>query len=129
MSDSFKSHLLESVQRFVDTGMDILHTRLELLSVEFHEEKCRLLETLIWVSVSLFLAAIAVIVTLITIIFIAWESREARVWALIILSVASIGSAVFCFTMFRKRLNESNKPFSASLEELRKDREWLSTRN
>ncbi|MFZ5807441.1 MAG: phage holin family protein [Verrucomicrobiota bacterium] len=113
----------------VDKVLNLVQTRLELLGVELQEEKCRLIEALMWASAVVFLGGMSLIVLTFTVIFVVWENYQARVIALIVFSVVYLSAALWSFLMLRKKLKEVSAPFAESLRELKKDRQCLNIRS
>ena len=55
------SGLLGSLRGFADSLIGSAHDRLELLAVELHEEKYRLIQIFIWISAIVFLVMLATV--------------------------------------------------------------------
>ncbi|MDB6035086.1 MAG: hypothetical protein JWM16_5424 [Verrucomicrobiales bacterium] len=125
MSTSAETHpgLLGSVRRLVDTGLGLAQNRLELFVVEIQEEKIRFVELIILVCALVAVAILALTLLTLTVVLVFWENG--RVPALVSLSVIYIGGAFWLLRMVRTRLHQASKPFSATLEELEKDKQWL----
>ena len=113
----------------IDKILHLAETRLELLSVELQEEKCRLIESLIWATAAVFLGGVAIVMTTVTIIFVVWSNPEIRIQALGLLSLVYITAAFYCLRMLKKRLKHSGLPFGESLRAIKKDRECLDIHN
>ncbi len=112
-----------------DKVLQLAETRLELISVELQEEKCRIIESLIWATAAVFLGGMAIVMTTVTMIFVIWATPEARVLSLAILSLFYISAAFYCLRMLKKKLRNSGMPFEESLREIKKDRECLDIHN
>ncbi|MFH1067360.1 MAG: phage holin family protein [bacterium] len=119
--------LLATGRRLLDNGLALLQTRVELFSVEWQEEKQRVIAALIWASAALFLSAMALTVATFAIVFLVWESREARSIALIGVTLFYFFAALFSGLMLKKKLRETCAPFMDSLREIRKDRQCLDS--
>jgi uncharacterized membrane protein YqjE len=117
--------LFQSLRKILDTGAGALQTRVELFAVELKEEKQNLLSLIIWISAALFLAMMAVIVITITVILL--FEGERRLYAAGGFCVLYLLGAVTAFLKVRSRLRETSLPFSDTIEEMRKDREWLES--
>ena len=122
-SEPASSSLTTSLRKLIDTGLAALQNRAELLSVEFQEEKDAVIETVMWVTALLFFAIMAVIVLTATIILI--FPQDLRVYVAGVLALLYLAGAVWAFLGLRTRLKNRSIPFSASVQEIRKDREWL----
>ena len=126
MSEPQEQGLFSSLRRLVDTSLATLQNRIELFAVELHEEKCRLIEVIILVAALVALATVTLALVTLTIVVLAWDN--ARLAALISLSVIYLGTTVFVGRSLLERL-KSRRPLSATLDELKKDRECLKTTN
>jgi uncharacterized membrane protein YqjE len=122
-SETQPSGLFNSLRKFLDTGMGALHNRIELFAVEVREEKQNLLELIVWVSLALFLAMMATIVITATVIFM--FEPEKRLWVAGGFCVLYLLGAVMAVTKAKARLNGDSLPFNETVNEMRKDREWL----
>jgi len=122
-SQSAPSGLFTSLRKLLDTGLATLQNRAELLSVEFREEKDHALELVIWLTMVLFFAIMAVLLLSATIIFVFRE--DLRIYAAAGLTLIYLVGAIWSFLGVRTRLKSRPLPFSATVEEIRKDREWL----
>jgi uncharacterized membrane protein YqjE len=115
--------VFESLRRLCVTGLTVLHNRLELFGVEVDEQRARLLRMLFLGAVTVLLLNTALLVVTATIIVIAGEG--ARVAVLVGLSVLYASAAGGMFLFLRKELRSAPPPFSGTISELKKDREWL----
>jgi len=118
--------VLDSFRRLCDSGLAQLQNRIELFSVELQEEKARLLRTVVLAAGVFFLAGVAVVMVTLTIIWLAGES--ARMPLLILFSVLYLAGAVAGFLALRKLILSTPPPFQDTISELKKDRDWLSSR-
>ena len=114
------SGLLGSVRAFADGVLGSVHDRIELLAVELHEEKHRLVQIFIWISAIVFLAILATFFASLAIVVLYWDTARIQVVSLLA-AAYTIGlvAAVVCFRRFLKR---QPRPFSATLNELKQDR-------
>lgn len=128
-SDGMGGGIFARVRLLIDKVLHLVETRLDLLSVELHEEKCRLIESLIWASAAVFLGGMALFTITITIIFVLWANYETRMWALGILSFFYLAAAIFCLFKLKRRFHNGHMPFEESLREIKKDRECLDIHN
>jgi uncharacterized membrane protein YqjE len=111
--------ILDSVVRLGATLIDIIHTRLELISLELEEELVRFSSYLLLSLIALFAAGIAVLLAIFLLIVVFWDThRIAVVGSLFaVFSSVAVGIAFWLRHAFR------NKPrlLASSLAELRKD--------
>ena len=94
--------------------------RLELLSVELHEEKFRLIQIFIWISAAVFTGMMAITFASLTIVYLFWET--ARLAALGGLTVLYAVIWAVIVVAFRRYLARQPKPFAATLGEIAEDR-------
>jgi uncharacterized membrane protein YqjE len=117
------SGLLGSLRGFADGLIGSAHDRLELLAVELHEEKYRLIQIFIWISGIVFLAMLAMVFVSMAVLVLLWDkARIAVVCSLAGGYLIGLGAAVLGFRRYLKR---QPKPFAATLSELRDDRECI----
>lgn len=121
------SGLLGSVRTFADSLLGSVHDRIELISVELQEEKQRLIQIFIWISVAIFTAMMAIVFASITVVYLFWES--ARLAVLGGLTLFYTGAAVTTVLALRRQISRQPKPFAASLQELKNDRACIPTEN
>jgi uncharacterized membrane protein YqjE len=111
------------VARLAHTGAGVLRNRGELLTVEWQQEKARLMELLIWTVVLLFLAIMGMILMTATIILLFPEDKRIYVaGGFTILYLAGAVGALFGLRSLLRR-----EPFQESLQQARKDVEWLQS--
>jgi uncharacterized membrane protein YqjE len=104
-----------------------LQDRLELFAVELQEEKFRLIQVLIWITAAIFTAAMVVLFASLTVVYLFWET--ARLAALAGLTLFYGAVLVGLLLGFRRYLARQPKPFAATLNELKEDRECIRTDN
>ncbi|MES2105796.1 MAG: phage holin family protein [Pseudomonadota bacterium] len=116
--------ILDSIARLATTLLDILQTRLELVSVEVEEELARYATYLVLVLIALFCAGIAVLLCLLLVIALFWDSsyRLAVLFALIALFA---GSSIGLGLWLRQALRSKPRLFAHTLAELGKDKSAL----
>tara|TARA_R110002073_G_scaffold51705_9_gene135532 strand:- start:309 stop:701 length:393 start_codon:yes stop_codon:yes gene_type:complete len=120
------SGLLESLSLLAGTLATIVHTRLELVSVELQEEVARSVSRLVATLVALWCLGIGVVLATILLVAAFWDTHR-----LVALGVCAgiflfVGLVLWVFTL----RNEKAKPklFAASLMALSKDSEQLGSR-
>lgn len=121
------SGLLGSLRGFADGLVGSVHDRIELLSVELHEEKHRLIQIAIWISAMVILALLALIFASIAVLVVFWDT--ARVGVVVGLASAYTAGLVGVVLGFRRYLARQPKPFAATLNELREDRACIRAEN
>ena len=125
--ESPSTGLLASLRSLCDSGLALLQTRAELLGVELQEQKLRLVRVLVLAAVAVFLANMAAVVVTATIVFLASES--VRVPLLLVFSAFYVVATTVAFLWLRKELRGGAPPLADTVSELKKDREWLNSRN
>jgi uncharacterized membrane protein YqjE len=121
------SGLLGSLRSLADGLIGSAHDRLELLALELHEEKYRLIQIFIWISAIVFLAMLATVFASMALVVLLWET--ARVAVVCSLAGGYILAAVLVTLGFRRYLKRQPKPFAGTLRELREDRECIRAEN
>lgn len=119
--------IFESLRKLLDTGLALCQNRLELFGVEVQEQKTRFLRLFILAAAALLLGNTAVLVITATLVVLAGE--QARVFVLVGLSLLYLAAAVVAFLLLRREFKSAPPPFSGTISEFKKDREWLDPRN
>lgn len=117
--------LLASLKTLTLTLVDIVQNRLELLSTDVAEERARLTAILISAMVALFCLGVGVVLLTIFIVVLFWESHRLLTLGLLTAVFLACGAGLWVTAMHKLR----SKPrlFDASIGELAKDREQLSS--
>lgn len=109
--------------RLIRTGLGALENRIELASIEWQEERIRLSELFLWIGALLFLAMIGLMLLTATIIFLFKE--EWRLYVAGAFTLLYFLAALGAWLGVRSRLRQ--EPFQETLNQVRKDREWLQS--
>lgn len=117
-----QSGILGPIRSMIDGVFGSVEDRIELLSIELHEEKHRLVNTLIWTVAFLIVATLAVAFASFALLVAVWET-EARLPVALGLAGVYLIAAVAVGLKTRKLLLNQPKPFAATLEELQTDRQ------
>jgi uncharacterized membrane protein YqjE len=118
--------IFASLRTLVRTLIRIGHNRLELLLVEWQEERWRLFEALLLVGLALIFALMSLLVVTMTVVVLCIQAhRYECIAGLFALFLAATGISVW---QLRKRL-KNWVPFAATLEEIKKDKECLREKN
>jgi uncharacterized membrane protein YqjE len=112
--------LSRAIGELAGTLLSAARTRLELFALEAGEQKARLLGLLALLCAAIFFLALALLVFSITVALYFWPTpyRYLALWLLGLLYLV-LGLA-FAWTV-RARLRDDPVPFSATLDELRRD--------
>jgi uncharacterized membrane protein YqjE len=116
--------LFASTRGLLGTGVTLLHNRLQLLGVELAEERVRLVSMLAYGGAAFLCIAAGLIFLAILLTVLMWESN--RLLALGIFSALFLGAGIASAALVLSLVRGGSKLFSASLAELRKDRDALS---
>lgn len=116
--------LFASTKGLLGTGVTLLHNRLELLGVELAEERSRLVSLLAYGGAAFLCLAAGLVFLSIFLTVLLWDSN--RLLALGIFSALFLGAGIASLTLALSLSRSGSKLFSASLAELRKDRDALS---
>ena len=117
--------LLESLRGAADSGLALLSNRLELLGVELAEERVRLLALLAYGAVAFIALGAGIVFLAMFVTVLMWDQN--RLLALgIFASVFILGGIVALVTAMGYARGKSSL-FSASLAELRKDRDAIKS--
>jgi uncharacterized membrane protein YqjE len=122
-----KQGLFASTRNLLGTGVTLLHNRLELLGVELAEEKVRVVSLVAYGGAAFLCIAAGLIFLAIFLTVLLWESN--RLLALGVFSALFLGAGIASLTLAMSLARSGSKLFSASLAELRKDREALAARD
>jgi len=117
--------LFASTKGLLGTSVTLLHNRLELLGVELVEERARLVSLLTYGAVAVLCIVAGLIFLAIFLTVLLWESN--RLLALGVFSALFLGAGIASLTVVMSLARSGSKLFSASLAELRKDRDALAT--
>lgn len=116
--------LFASSKGLLGTGVTLLHNRLELLGVELAEERVRLVSLLAYGATAFLCIAAGLIFLAIFLTVVLWDSN--RLLALGVFSAFFLGAGAVSLALAMSLARSGSKLFSASLAELRKDRDALS---
>lgn len=118
--------LFGSVKNLAASLVSHLHTRLELFTIEFAEEKLRLTSLLFGAILALFFIFMAVVLAALFVIAAYWDTPY-RLHAVAILVVLFLVGAGITGGIVRAKLKSRPRLFEASLAELYKDRQQLNS--
>lgn len=119
--------LYGSIKKLATSLVSHLHTRLELFTIEFAEEKLRLTSLLFGALLALFFIFMAIVLAALFVIAAYWDTPY-RLHAVAILAVLFLAGAGITGGIVRAKLKSRPRLFEASLAELYKDRQQLNSR-
>lgn len=116
--------LFASLRTLGATLLATFHSRAELLAHELQRERVRVTRLVLLGVASLFFLALGALTATIFVIVLFWDSQ--RLVVIGFLTVLYLGLGAGIMTYAKREADRSKRPFSASLEQLRQDREQLS---
>ncbi len=117
--------LFASLRNLAATLIAAAQTRLELLSAEVEEERLRLLQLLLTALIALFFSALGIVMLTLAVAALYWDTH--RVLVMILFAVLYLGIAVIFGLVMRSRARTKSRLFSASIAELARDRQHLTS--
>jgi len=117
--------LASSLRGLASTILELLHVRLELLSVEAQEEVLRLGALLLYGAVAVTFLSLGLTFLAVFITVALWDSH--RLLALGVFTAVFLIAGGVAAWLARARLQSGTRLFSASIEELSQDREELGS--
>ena len=111
---------LGSLRTLGDGLLATVQDRLELFSVELQEEKFRLIQIFVWITAAIFTGVMAITFASLTLVYLFWGS--ARLAVLGGLAAFYAGALVVIIIAFRRFIARQPSPFSATRQEIGKDR-------
>jgi uncharacterized membrane protein YqjE len=118
--------ILQSLRNLATTLVALLQNRIELLATDLEEERIRLLQLLFWAAGALFFFALGVLMITMFVVLLLWDSH--RLAGIVVLAAVFLAIGVGLAIGVRNRMHMRSRLFSASLEELAKDKERLTSR-
>lgn len=115
---------VESFKRLGGTVLSTFGNRVELLLVEAQEERDRLLQVLLLGVVALVFFTLAVVAVSVAVVVLLWPTHPVASLLGLALLYAGLGAAA-AWRLAQARQDWDS--FTGSLNELKKDREWLET--
>lgn len=115
--------LSASLKGFAASLIEIVHVRLELITVEARDEALRLTELVVYgaLAIAFLTFGIAFLAVLLTVLL--WDSH--RLLALTLFSTLFITLGAVAAVVARARMVEGTRLFASSLDELKRDRDTL----
>lgn len=119
--------VLASVRRMIETALRSVQNRVELFALELQEEKAWLISTLLWAAAAVFFGGLAIIFVVGTIVYLSPEN--ARPWVLGGFALLFVYLAVNSILGLRRSMENKKPPLSDTIGELKKDIEWIQSRD
>jgi len=121
-----KPGLLDAIRSFLAAWVDLLKTRIEIVSTEIEEAKERLEQMVLLAVVSLFCLSFGILLLTLFVVIVFWETHRQVVlggFAGFYL-LAGVASAL----ALRKKIKSKSKLFSTTVAELAKDQRQLEAK-
>ncbi len=118
--------LVDSLTATAQTLVAVVHTRLDLLSTDLEEEREHFVTLTLFALGAFFCLGVGVVLAVSLIVFAVWDSHRLLALSILALMFLSAGGAAIAVAL--KKVKEKPRLFSASLAELRKDRQMLAPR-
>lgn len=125
MAEPREEGLLASLKTLTLTLVDVVQTRLELLSSDVAEERAHLTAILISALAALFCIGVGVVLLAVLIVVMFWESH--RLLSLGLLTAVFLATGAGLWAVAMHQLRTKPRLFDASISELAKDRDQLSS--
>lgn len=121
------SGFLDSLRHLGDGLLGAVHDRVELLAVELHEEKFRLIRIFVWISAAVFTGMMALTFASLALVYLFWDgARLAVLGGLAGFYLIALGVIL---AAFRRYLSRQPRPLAATLQELHDDRTCIRNAN
>lgn len=118
---------LDSLRHLGAGLLGAIHERVELLAVELHEEKFRLIQIFVWISAAVFTGMMALTFASLTLVYLFWDgARLAVLGGLAGFYLVTLGVIL---AAFRRYLSRQPRPLAATLQELQDDRTCIRNAN
>lgn len=118
--------LLQSLRTLLATLIALARTRLELLATEIEDEKLRLAQLIAWACAAAILLALGLVMLSVFVLLLFWDHN--RVLAAFAIAAVYLVLGAVIGIHVRNRAREKSRLFAASLAELAKDRDRLTSR-
>ena len=115
--------ILGSARRLLVSVTEFLATKLDLISLEFQEEKHQIVEFLCLAAAALLFGVLALLTFTATIIIFFWEDHKLA--ALVATTIIYFLLSLILFKAGQRKAKLASKLFETTVEELKKDIEWV----
>ena len=119
--------VIDAVKRVGEYILALLHNRLQLFSVELQEEKYRVLQAVLWLCGGVLLVSLGLAVGVCLIALLVYG--QWGVGGLVALTILLLAAGAVVLAVMWNRMRSGGLPFSATLQELKKDKEWLRAKH
>lgn len=119
--------LFESLTMLAGTLVAIVQTRLDLLSADLEEDRAHLFALLLLSLVALLCVGVGVVLAMILLVIAFWDTH--RLLALAVISGLFLACGLMAWLVALRKARSKPRLFAASLSELSKDRQQLTSRS
>ena len=119
--------IVHSLRHLAATLVALLRTRFDLLVTELEEERIRLLQLLFWAAGALFFFGVGILLLTVLLVAVFWDSNH-RITAILVLAGVFLAAGIGVAIGVRNRMHARPRLFSASLDELARDKDQLTPR-
>ena len=116
--------LMGSLRRFGGTALELLRTRIELLAVEFEQEKLRVFDALLLAGLAAVLLGVGALLLVGLVVAMFWDGHP--LLALGVPGAVFLAGAGITARAARRRLRNAAGPLPASIAELDADQDALA---
>lgn len=117
--------IVQSLRNLATTLVAILRTRFELFVAELEEERIRIFQLLLWTAGALFFFGVGILLIVVLLVALFWDSH--RVLAVLVLAGIFFAAGTVMAVTVRKQLRVRPRIFAATLDELSKDKDRLTS--
>jgi uncharacterized membrane protein YqjE len=115
--------LVKSLKRLGQTVIEILQTRMEILSLDVKEARIRFVSILMLYAFTFFSLSLGIVFGAFWLIIKFWETN--RLLVVGILAVGFLACGLILMVVLVRRLRNGPRPFEGTIAELNKDRDVL----
>lgn len=115
-----------SLRRTAETIVRTLQNRAELFGLEMEEEGRWVVSALMWASAAIFFVVLALTIGTLTVVLLVAE--PVRPWVLAGFSTVYLLVAIRAILGLKKHFQSRRPPLSETVNELRKDLDWIQSR-
>lgn len=118
--------LSQSLRQLLDRTLELVENRAELVAVEFQEERIRLIQTAMFLFGLMVCVGMLLLLLTLGVLFLFWDHGRWYAFGGLVVVYGVVG--FFCWNRL-SRLFKGHVAFSATLDQFRKDRQWLHRKN
>lgn len=107
----------DSIRRIGESALSLLRVRLEVLAVEMHEEKLRLLDLLVWLCVAIIFGVAGVMAAMAVLAF--WLWNVIGYGGLVLVTVIPLIVTIAIFLRIRREIRFGPPPFESTFGALK----------